>query len=570
MGLKKLIYLFCLVFSFQNWAETLTPLMPKYGFREGTPVPENGFLNPFSLSETELKKSIYQGRLHALNYPVSVTGLLVPLRPVQEFFKNPDEELDPLKRFLKKMGGSYTKMQSIDDMMDWLGLHKYPEKYVDHPIYGIPFTNKKAPSHRMGFTIVEKHGAKAFTISCAVCHSNNLFGRQVLGLQNRFPRANEFFVMGKKALSIAPTSIFKWLTSATKEEALIYQESKENIQSVGAKSPIQLGLDTSLAHVSLSLARRKDDAYATKDYWAYTEPYDEPLGWMPSESKPGVWWNVKYKNKWLLDGSVVSGNPILTNILWNEIGRGTDLHELEEWMHQNKEIIRDLTNAVYHNEAPPFTDFFDAKTHFDQAQLYRGQKLFKDMCSKCHGKYLKNWDQPNAAQMSFVERLKTYKVILPKDTKVVDVGTDAKRYKAMNSLKQLNKLAISQNNGIQIIVQKGYVPPPLVGIWARWPYFHNNSVPSLCAVLTPYKQRPKTYWAGESMDKNRDFDSECNGYPTADRVPSEWKKRKERFFNTRRSGMRNYGHDRRIFVKNGKNVLSKEDRAALIQFLQTL
>ncbi|MCB0420178.1 MAG: hypothetical protein KDD61_04235 [Bdellovibrionales bacterium] len=561
---------FLLIGFFSIFLLIQTPKALAYDFKENTPVPINGFRNPYNLTENQLKKSIYQGRLYALNYPVTVTGLLIPLKPVESFFKSPEEELDPLKRFLKKMGGSYLKMNSIDDLMNWLGLHSYPEKYIDDPIYGVPYKGDSPPKYRMGFTVVEKHGAKAFTISCAVCHSHNLFGKKIIGLTNRFPRANNFFVMGKNALSIAPTSIFKWLTSASPSETKIYQDTKENIQSVGAKAPIQLGLDTSLAHVSLSLARRRDDPYATKDYWSYTEPYEEPLAWKPSESKPGVWWNVKYKNKWLLDGSVVSGNPILTNILWNEIGRGSDLRELENWMDNNVEIIRDLTNAVYHNEAPSFSDFFPAENHFKWNSLLNGQKIFNNLCSKCHGKYEKNWDLPQSDQLSFLERIKTNKVIMPEITKVIDVGTDPHRYRAMNSLVQLNQLAISRNNGIQIQTQKGYVPPPLVGIWARWPYLHNNSIPNLCVLLTPSKKRPKTYWAGDAIDTARDFDSTCNGYPLGSKTPREWKLHKEKFFDSRRSGMRNYGHDERIFIKNGKNLLSNQDRIDLIQFLQTL
>ena len=192
------------------------------------------------------------------------------------------------------------------------------------------------------------------------------------------------------------------------------------------------------------------------------------------------------------------------------------------------------------------------------------------MCSKCHGKYLKNWDLPEAHRTSFTEQLKTYKVIMPENTKVVDVGTDKYRYKAMRSLESLNDLAISQNNNIEVQVQKGYVPPPLVGIWARWPYFHNNSVPDLCSVLLPGKQRPKKYWAGEALNKDTDFNSECNGYPLGEATPEEWKKDRERLYNTRRSGMSRLGHDKRIFIKNGKYILDANKRKALVQFLQTL
>ena len=46
-----------------------------------------------------------------------------------------------------------------------------------------------------------------------------------------------------------------------------------------------------------------------------------------------------------------------------------------------------------------------------------------------------------------------------------------------------NRLKIFKDNGISLEPHPGsYVPPPLVGIWARWPYMHNNSS---CSVLHP-------------------------------------------------------------------------------------
>lgn len=68
-------------------------------------------------------------------------------------------------------------------------------------------------------------------------------------------------------------------------------------------------------------------------------PRETPLDHFIADSKPAVWWNVKYKTRWLSDGSVMSGNPILTNFLWNELGRGVDLVELANWVRKNPEII---------------------------------------------------------------------------------------------------------------------------------------------------------------------------------------------------------------------------------------
>ena len=47
---------------------------------------------------------------------------------------------------------------------------------------------------------------------------------------------------------------------------------------------------------------------------------------------------------------MVAGNPILTNLLWNEIGRGTDLKELLSWVAKNKNKVDELTTAVFSSE----------------------------------------------------------------------------------------------------------------------------------------------------------------------------------------------------------------------------
>ena len=76
----------------------------------------------------------------------------------------------------------------------------------------------------------------------------------------------------------------------------------------------------------------------------------------------------------------------------------------------------------------------------------------------------------------------------------------------------LNRLAISKWMKTVVIPQEGYVPPPLVGIWARYPYLHNNSIPTLCDLLTPAAKRTKKFYQGTSIDPKTDFDPACVGF----------------------------------------------------------
>lgn len=534
-------------------------------WREGFPVPVGGNPNPFHLEPESFARAREAGRLHAQLYPVEVTGLLPPLRPVREFFDK--ATYDPLKTLLKSLVIGFTGLETFDDILRWIGLHPYPLE-SDTGVYSVPYPGGKRPEHPMGFTVIERRGAQGFTLSCAECHSANLFGKTVLGLTNRFPRANATFIHGKTMALLAEPHLFQLYNGATDEETELLKDLRDRVRAIGVKRPLLLGLDTSLAQVALSLARRGSDPYAERSPYRELFPRKSLLAEMPADSKPAVWWNVKYKNRWLSDGSVLSGNPIFTNLLWNEIGRGADLHELEAWLDRSSDIIRELTTAVFSSEAPRFTDFFPAET-FPIDSARRGELVFNQRCARCHGIYEKAWSQPDAENLRPEELLKTTLVRYHEKTPVVNVGTDPLRRLGMHSLEILNDLAISKKHGILVQAQPGYVPPPLVGIWARWPYFHNNSIPSLCALLTRPEERPQIYYAGPAEDRDRDFDRDCNGYPTGEAVPASWKRRVFRF-DTSVEGLSNQGHAEGIFLKDGKELLSPSEKQDLIHFLQTL
>lgn len=533
---------------------------------EGFPVPAGGRPNINNLSEKDFKASRDSGKIHAQIYPVTVTGILPPYKPVKNIIE--DDSNNPIKVVLSKIIQGVSGISSFDQFLQSLALHPYPQA-TDTGVYQVPYPMGIRPEHRMGFGLIERNEAQGFTFSCAACHSSQLFGKTVLGMTNRFPTSNDFFVKAKKLAPAVDLWLFKSTTGATEAEVQMMKELKQNLQRVEPKQPLQLGLDTSLAQVALSLNRRNKDDYATPSDWLELFPRRDPiLDDQPADSKPAVWWNVKYKNRWLSDGSVLSGNPIFTNIIWNEIGRGVDLKILEQWLKDNQKVIDDLTTAVFSSEAPRFTDFYPAEL-IDIDTAKRGEQIFNQTCSKCHGTYEKAWNSQNADSLNHIQLLETTKVIPKTKTLVVDVGTDPYRRRGMKSLEQLNDLSISKANNIVIKEQKGYVPPPLVGIWARWPYFHNNSVPSLCAVLTPSQFRPLFYYAGEALNTATDFDPDCNGYPTLDQVPAAWRQ-KEYYYDTSRKGMSNVGHDVDIFIKDGQEILTTADKKALIKFLQTL
>jgi mono/diheme cytochrome c family protein len=282
------------------------------------------------------------------------------------------------------------------------------------------------------------------------------------------------------------------------------------------------------------------------------------------------WWNLKYKTRFLTDGSLVSGNPILMNILWNEIGRGADLYELEEWINKNQKTIDELTVAAFATEAPRWTDFFPATT-INLERAKKGEQVFNNRCQKCHGEYQKAWSGQNASDLNAIEILATTKVIYHEQTAPKDVGTDPQRFQAIKYFSDsLNGLTVSKKLKMTFTPQVGYVPPPLVGIWSRYPYLHNNSIPNLCALLTKPENRPKTFVQGPTDNRDTDYDKECVGYPVGDKMPKSWLKNKEAIYVAGKGGLSNLGHSKAFIGDHGEELLSPDQKIDLINFLKTL
>ena len=101
---------------------------------------------------------------------------------------------------------------------------------------------------------------------------------------------------------------------------------------------------------------------------------------------------------------------------------------------------------------------------------------------------------------------------IPHDLKILkEVFTlDPGGYRAENAYWK------SYSIGKQLRVTAGYQAPPLDGVWATAPYFHNGSVPTLAGVLNS-KSRPKLYTRSFKTDE-ADYDKEKVGWKvTGDR-----------------------------------------------------
>ena len=188
-------------------------------------------------------------------------------------------------------------------------------------------------------------------------------------------------------------------------------------------------------------------------------------------------------------------------------------------------------------QAPPYP-FARAN---DPQVLARGQQVFEQACASCH-----------ALTGDAVGQ------VVP----IAEIGTDPGRLNSYTE--KLAGLQLAYGKGYDWEFKsfrktEGYANSPLDGIWARAPYLHNGSVPTMWDLLTPEAQRNNgqtTFYAGHGV-----YDSENMGFRTdVDAING----RPSFLFDTTLPGNGNQGHTGERYGTE----LSDEDKRALIEYLK--
>lgn len=186
----------------------------------------------------------------------------------------------------------------------------------------------------------------------------------------------------------------------------------------------------------------------------------------------------------------------------------------------------------------------------DAALAEEGRVAFERACSACHGTYGEGESYPN--------------LLLPAD----EVGTDPWLSQAAGQfagpyVEWFNSSFYGEIARFQ--TTDGYIAPPLDGVWATAPYFHNGSVPTLAAVLDP-GSRP-TYWRRSGPSYELEYDIENGGWlvETLDHGKDSELDAYERarIVDTTLVGYGNGGH-------TYGEALTDEERTAVLEYLRTL
>jgi mono/diheme cytochrome c family protein len=245
------------------------------------------------------------------------------------------------------------------------------------------------------------------------------------------------------------------------------------------------------------------------------------------------WWHFHLRPQIYIDGFAHRSHRALMQFaLVRENG--------PEWFKKFEPAFEDVERYLLSLRAPKNPHPIDG----DLAA--QGRLLFDEHCAKCHGTYGNEIKYPSQR------------------VPLAEVGTDPVR---LNALTRANRESYHNSwfsdfgNEPTETEPDGYVAPPLTGIWASAPYFHNGSVPTLWHVLHP-SERP-LLWKRQTVT----YDSERVGlaFTPLEKIPSsEWDiSERRKYFDTRTVGKSAAGHEY-------PNLLTEMEKASVLEYLKTL
>jgi mono/diheme cytochrome c family protein len=239
-------------------------------------------------------------------------------------------------------------------------------------------------------------------------------------------------------------------------------------------------------------------------------------------------WHVKKKNTLYYNGI---GRGDMTKLLLQASVLGTPD---SSYTRQSANAFKDVYAWLQTLEPPAYPGTID------QDLAASGEVLFNKSCSGCHGTYGLTETYPNkVVHLDLIQTDRLYADYI-NQSGIVD---------------WYNKSWFATSTPHSSFEPTdGYVAPPLDGIWASAPYFHNGSVPTVYQVLHSTARPERWTRSGDS----KDYDWKRLGW---NYEPEP--KNKKWTFDTNTPGYGNGGH---YFG----DKLSESERWAVVEYLKTL
>lgn len=385
---------------------------------------------------------------------------------------------------------------------------------------------REGKNAKMPYSLTVYENAQATELvsnNCLMCHAALFNGELVIGLGNegldftgdpmQFVDAIGTYVSGEKEISA-------WRKWADRISAIAPYMITDTV-GVNPASNITLALIAHHDPESLAWSR---------------EPLIDPPPETPLPVSVPPWWRMNKKHA----------------LFYNAMGRGD---------HARFMMMKSLLCADSIEESESIDDMFvhvrayiaslDPPAYsfaIDKVLSNRGESLFEENCSGCHGTY--------GLQATYPNLLVGLDVIGTDPTYAQQSYAESARFMDWFNRSWYGEISKARP-------ALGYIAPPLDAVWATAPFLHNGSIPTVEALLDSSK-RPK-YWT-------RDFDS-----PEFDKNAMGWKflilsrgksnatsyEERKHIYDTTLPGYSNRGH---LFGDN----LSSFERLAIIEYLKTL
>jgi hypothetical protein len=374
--------------------------------------------------------------------------------------------------------------------------------------------------------ITSAGGTDLVTANCLTCHAGYLNGELVIGLGDH---------AGDYTDTLAFAELLPDLDPNTDAGAELAKFKARTLAIAPYIQTLTVGTNPADIIAVVLSAHRDPDTLAWSD--EPLMPLDPPM--VPTDTPP--WWRVKKKA-----GHFYSG-----------MGRGDHRGSM---MFASSLCVDDISTAEqmvdYFADIQAYLESLEPPSWpwaVDEALAAEGAELFECSCAGCHGTYSSD---PEA---------ETYpNLLLPLDVIGTDPAVAMASTSAGSSVDWFNSSWYGQ--WTQLLPDDpfpGYVAPPLDGIWATAPFFHNGSVPSLDLVLDS-TARP-TYWRRATYDSS-DYEQTEMGwrYQVLDHgqdIASEMERR--HIYDTTNLAHGNSGH-------TFGDHFTDAERAAVLEYLKTI
>jgi mono/diheme cytochrome c family protein len=429
---------------------------------------------------------------------------------------DPQRTGDPAKGYDYLVNGGYITCGLPRSLYDRVFAPASPEDTIPGrtgDAAGLPYSFSPA---------VSAEGVHVVSANCFTCHAGHINGQLVLGLG-----AADGDFTSDPTVQLDAAAAF--LTDPT--EKAEFQRFLGRMHSIANYTqPATIGVNPADNLTAVLMSHHDPTTLA----WSDTPLIDLPATTVVPVDVP-PWWRMSKKNAMFYTTGgrgdhariEMTASLLCTDSVAEATAIDTAFVDVRAWI---ETMVK-----------PPVWPFA-----LDQNLAIRGRTVFKRSCARCHGV---GDAYPN--ELVPLEVVGTDPALAQG---VGQFGTPYQQWFAASFWGQTSRLEATD----------GYIAPPLDGIWATAPYFHNGSVPNLEAVLDS-KKRPK-YWVRTSYDST-DFDQAAVGwnYTAIDHGQADElaKPARVKIYDTTLPGYSNTGH-------TFGDALSSSDRTAVLEYLKSL